>query len=89
MGHEILSDTDIVVRGGQCLTINFIEGSGVHKDPLTGKLTDISTQAKPGATLTELSQPFKSGQVGVATVGEKEKVGGKITLEFIIHNWFC
>ncbi len=79
--HEILSDSDIVVRGGQCLSTNFIDGSGVVQDSLTGKLTGVSTQAKPGGNLTELAQPFRNGQVGVATVGDIEKAGGKITLD--------
>lgn len=41
----------------------------------------ISKQAKPGAGLEILSQPFQHNQVGVATVGDIEKAGGKITLD--------
>lgn len=48
---------------------------------MTGKLSNVSTQAKPSGTLPELAQPFKNGQVGVATVGDIENAGGKITLD--------
>ena len=78
--HETLADTDIVVRAGACSSTSFANGSGVVTDS-AGKLSGISTQAKPGASLAELAQPFPHNQVGVATVGEIEKAGGKITLD--------
>ena len=40
--HAILSDLDLVVRGGQCQASGFINGSGVVQDSLTGILTGIS-----------------------------------------------
>ena len=79
--HDILSDTDLVVRGGTCTVDRFINGSGVVQDPITGKLSDISTQARPNADLETLAKPFAHKQVGVATVGDIEKAGGIITLD--------
>ena len=79
--HEILSNTDIVVRGGTCSADSFAKGSGVSQNSLTGKLNGISTQAKPGANLAELAQPFPHNKVGVSTVGEIEKAGGKIIMD--------
>ncbi|SHL81454.1 RHS repeat-associated core domain-containing protein [Anaerocolumna jejuensis DSM 15929] len=78
--HEILKDIDIVVRGGQCSSASFINGSGVVQDAL-GKLSGISTQASSGAGLAELAQVYQHNQVGVATVGAIEKAGGTITLD--------
>ncbi|EBY6912941.1 RHS repeat protein, partial [Salmonella enterica subsp. enterica serovar Uganda] len=78
--HDILADTDIVCRGGACSADSFKNGSGVAADA-NGKLSGISTQAKPNAGLETLSQPFKHNQIGVATVADIEKAGGTITLD--------
>ncbi|EEP7473796.1 RHS repeat protein, partial [Salmonella enterica] len=78
--HDILADTDIVCRAGTCNAGQFENGSGVTVDS-EGKLSGISTQAKPGATIDVLAKPIPNGQVGVATVGEIEKAGGTITLD--------
>ncbi|ECA8973296.1 RHS repeat-associated core domain-containing protein, partial [Salmonella enterica subsp. enterica serovar Omuna] len=78
--HDILADTDIVCRGGTCSADSFKNGSGVSADA-NGKLSGISTQAKPNAGLETLSQPFKHNQIGVATVADIEKAGGTITLD--------
>ncbi|WP_217468869.1 hypothetical protein, partial [Burkholderia paludis] len=78
--HCILADTDLVCRGGACTAESFQTGSGVMSDA-NGKLSGISTQAAPGATLETLSQPFQHNQVGVATVGDIERAGGTITLD--------
>ncbi|WP_174866830.1 hypothetical protein [Pectobacterium polaris] len=78
--HNILADTDIVCRGGACSADSFKNGSGVTTDA-HGKLSGISTQARPGAGLDTLSQPFPHNQIGVATVGDIEKAGGTITLD--------
>jgi RHS repeat-associated protein len=78
--HEILADSDIVCRAGTCLPKQFSEGTGV-KVGEGGKLSGVSTQARPGAGIDVLSQPFKNGSVGVATVGQIEAIGGKITLD--------
>ena len=79
--HEILADSDFVCRGGTCLAEQFANGSGVKVDPVTGKMTGVSTQAKPGATIDVLAEPFKNGKVGIATVGDIERAGGIITLD--------
>ena len=77
---QVLSDLDIVVRGGTCTASSFLGGSGVVQDA-TGRLSGISTQARPGATLAELSQPFPHNQVGVTTVGDIRRAGGTVTLD--------
>ena len=79
--HETLSNSDIVCRGGTCKAENFKNASGATIDA-NGKISGISTQAKPGASLETLAEFFGSyGQIGVATVGEIEKAGGTITLD--------
>jgi RHS repeat-associated protein len=78
--HEILADTDLVCRGGTCTAEQFRTGSGVTADA-NGKLHGVSTQARQGAKLETLAQPFRNGQVGVATVKDIERAGGKITLD--------
>ncbi|NUF79770.1 RHS repeat protein, partial [Snodgrassella sp. ESL0323] len=78
--HEILSDNDIVCRGGTCEAENFKNGNGVKTDA-NGKLSGVSTQAAPGADLETLAKAFNHNQVGIATVGEIEKAGGTITLD--------
>jgi RHS repeat-associated protein len=77
--HEVLAPGDLVCRGGECYADNFKTGTGVVER--NGKLSGISTQAKPGASLETLATPFKNAQVGVATVGSIEAAGGTITLD--------
>ncbi len=55
--HDILNDSDLVCRSGACSADSLAKGSGVVTGA-GGKLSGISTQAKPGADLTTLSQPF-------------------------------
>jgi len=78
--HDILADTDLVCRAGTCNAGQFENGSGVTIDS-DGKLSGISTQAKPGATVEVLAKPIPNGQIGVTTVGEIERAGGTITLD--------
>ena len=58
------------MRSDKVILLNVILISGAD-----GKLSGVSTQAKPGGTLDVLSQPYRNGQVGVATVGDIEAVG--------------
>ncbi len=76
---NIPSDTN-VCRGGTCGADQFTNGSGVTTNS-DGTLEGVSTQSKPGASVDELSKPFKNGQVGVTTVGEIEAAGGTVTLD--------
>ena len=78
--HDILADTDIVCRAGTCNADQFQHGSGVKVDS-KGKLSGISTQAKPGASVEVLAKAIPHNQFGIATVGDIEKAGGRITLD--------
>ena len=78
--HDVLAPGDLVCRGGECYADNFRTGTGVTEGK-GGKLSGISTQAKPGASLETLATPYKNGQVGVATVASIEAAGGTITLD--------
>ena len=75
-----LSPDDIVCRGGTCLADQFTTGSGIDTGP-DGKLSGISTQAKPNGSAENLTRPFKNGQVGIATVADIEAAGGTVTLD--------
>ena len=77
---EAIPDATFVCRGGTCKADNFANGSGVVKSS-DGTLDGISVQSKPGATVEELSQPFKNNQVGVTTVGEIRAEGGSIVFD--------
>ncbi len=81
--HEILSDNDIVARGGTCSAENFVNGAEVNNN---GVLEGISTQAKPNANIETLSQPFKNGKVGTTTVGQIEEAGGEIILDGVSNS---
>ena len=78
--HDILADTDIVCRAGTCNADQFQHGSGVKVDS-KGKLSGISTQAKSGASVEVLAKAIPHNQFGIATVGDIEKAGGRITLD--------
>jgi len=43
-----------------------------------GTLSGVSTQSKEGATVEELSRPFKNGKVGVTTAGDIRRAGGEV-----------
>ncbi|MEM7583775.1 MAG: RHS repeat-associated core domain-containing protein [Acidobacteriota bacterium] len=71
----------LVCRGGECKAKNFEEGSGVTAGP-DGKLEGISTQSNPnGASVRELSQPFRNNQVGVTTDQAIKDAGGHIDFD--------
>lgn len=67
-----------VVRGGTCTADRFISGA---EDIQNGVLYGISTQSAPGASIYELSLPFKNNIVGVSTVGDIEDAGGAVTMD--------
>ena len=58
--HEILADSDLVFRGGTCLSNSFANGSSVIQNPLTGKVTEIFIRAKQGAELAELYSLYEN-----------------------------
>lgn len=64
---------------------NFANGSGVTQNA-DGTLNGVSTQSSNNGTTLTLSQPFKNGQVGVATVGDIEAAGGKIVYDGTSNN---
>ncbi|MFC4314203.1 RHS repeat domain-containing protein [Steroidobacter flavus] len=72
-----LPDSTLVCRGGTCKADQFTHGSGVTKEA-DGTLKGVSTQSKTGASVEELAQPFKNNKVGVTTVGDIRRAGGKI-----------
>ncbi|WP_154663955.1 hypothetical protein [Escherichia marmotae] len=80
-----MADTDLVCRGGTCLADQFTHGSGVSTNA-DGTLNGVSTQAKPGAPIEVLAQPYKNGTVGVTTVADIEKAGGKIILDGVFNS---
>lgn len=73
-----LPDSALVCRGGTCSAENFVNGNGVTRAS-DGKLSGVSTQSRAGASVEELSKPFKNNQVGVTTAGEIRQAGGEIT----------
>lgn len=72
-----LSDDAIVVRGGTCLSEQFINGSGVTVSS-NGKLDGVSVNSMNGLSLRELSVGIRNGQVGKTTVGEVRALGGQV-----------
>ncbi len=84
---EPLPDDALVVRGGQNLLENFVNGSGVTVEA-EGTLQGVSVNSAHGSTVEELTAPIpQSGypgilnnQVGVTTVGEVRKCGGDVVL---------
>lgn len=74
------SDRTLVCRGGLCKADNFSEGTGVVENA-DGTLSNVSTQARPGASVETLSQPFRNGRVGVTTAGRIRRAGGEVILD--------
>jgi RHS repeat-associated protein len=81
------SPNALVVRGGQNLPENFVNGSGVTKNS-NGTLSGVSVNSAPGRTIAELSSGIKNGQIGVTTVGEIRGAGGSITPSATRNNPF-
>lgn len=75
-----LPDAALVCRGGACKVENFLSGSGVTR-AADGTLSGVSTQSKAGASISELAKPFKNNQVGVTTVGDIRRAGGRVTAD--------
>ena len=80
-----IPDSTLVCRGGQCKAEQFSNGTGVTTLP-DGTLTGVSTQSRVGASVETLSQPFRNGQVGVTTVGDIRKAGGKVEMDGTTRN---
>jgi hypothetical protein len=78
-GGGVSRDT-LVCRGGLCTAKSFETGTGVTRGA-DGKLSGISTQSRPGASLETLAQPFKNGQLGRCTVGDIEDAGGWVVFD--------
>lgn len=80
-----LPDEALVVRGGQNLPENFVDGSGVSLDE-TGRLQGVSVNSGPDSTLEELTGPnpatgypgIPHRRVGVTTVGAIRVEGGEV-----------
>jgi RHS repeat-associated protein len=75
-----LPDSALVCRGGACKAENFVGGSGVSR-AADGTLSGVSTQSRAGASVEELAKPFKNNQVGVTTVGDIRRAGGRVTAD--------
>ncbi|WP_162818243.1 RHS repeat-associated core domain-containing protein [Aquirhabdus parva] len=80
LAEKSLPNSALVCRGGACKADSFANGSGVTK-AADGTLQGVSTQSRAGATVEELSKPFKNNQVGVTTVGKIREAGGKVTAD--------
>jgi RHS repeat-associated protein len=74
---KALPDSALVCRGGACKAESFSSGSGVTRS-VDGTLSGVSTQSRAGASLEELAKPFPHNQVGVTTVGEIRRAGGRV-----------
>ena len=72
-----ISDSALVVRGGQNLPQNFLTGSGVSVSE-SGILDGVSVQSAHGVDLETLSQSIPHNQVGVTTVGDIRSAGGNV-----------
>jgi hypothetical protein len=80
-----LPDDALVVRGGQNLPDNFVQGSGVTIGA-GGKLQGVSVNSAPGLSVQELTAPntqtgypgILNNQVGVTTVGAIRAEGGDV-----------
>jgi hypothetical protein len=82
---EPLPDDAMVVRGGQNLPENFVNGSGVTIE--AGKrLNGVSVNAAAGLTIEQLTSAdptsgypgILNNRVGVTTVGAVRKLGGDV-----------
>src|SRR5262249_18310693 len=82
---EPLPDDALVVRGGQNLPENFVQGSGVTLGA-DGTLQGVSVNSAPDLTLEELTAAIPqtrypgilNNQVGVAKVGAVRNSGGTV-----------
>jgi hypothetical protein len=82
---EPLPDNALVVRGGQNLPENFVQGSGVTVGA-DGTLQGVSVNPAPGLTLEELTAAIPqtgypgilNNQVGVTQVGAVRNSGGTV-----------
>jgi hypothetical protein len=80
-----LPDEALVVRGGQNLPENFVQGSGAKVDA-GGKLEGISVNSASGRSVQELTAPnpqtgypgIPHNRVGVTTVGAVRGAGGEV-----------
>ncbi len=80
-----LPDEALVVRGGQNLSANFAQGSGVTVSA-DGKIEGVSVNAAPDVSVQELTAPnphtgypgIPHNQVGVTTVGAIRASGGDV-----------
>jgi hypothetical protein len=80
-----LPDEALVVRGGQNLPANFVQGSGVTVDE-GERIQGVSVNAAPGVSAQELTAPnphrgypgIPHNQVGVTTVGAIRAAGGDV-----------
>jgi hypothetical protein len=80
-----LPDEALVVRGGQNLPANFVQGSGVMVDA-GGRIQGVSVNAGPGVSLQELTAPNRHtgypgiphNQLGATTVGAIRAAGGDV-----------
>jgi hypothetical protein len=82
---ERIPDEALVVRGGQNLPENFVQGSGVRLGP-DDKLDGVSVNAAAGLSLEELAAPnaqtrypgIPNNQLGVTTAGAVRAAGGEV-----------
>jgi hypothetical protein len=80
-----LPDEALVVRGGQNLPANFVQGSGVMVDA-GGRIQGVSVNAAPGVSVQALTAPnphtgypgIPHNQVGATTVGTIRAAGGDV-----------
>jgi RHS repeat-associated protein len=75
--RDPLPDDAVVVRGGTCTADRFANGSGVTLDS-EGRVQSASVNSAPGASVTDLSQGIRNGQVGSTTVGAVRAAGGDV-----------
>jgi hypothetical protein len=80
-----LPDEALVVRGGQNLPANFVQGSGVMVEA-GGRIQGVSVNAASGVSVQELTAPnphtgypgIPHNQVGTTTVGAIRVAGGDV-----------
>jgi RHS repeat-associated protein len=72
-----LPDNALVCRGGTCTAERFLSGSGVNISS-SRKLSGVSVNSAPGASLEDLTKTIPNKQVGVTTVGDIRTSGGDV-----------
>ncbi len=70
----IIPDEALVVRGGQNLLPNILDGIATHPSGVTG----ISVQCGVGLSERELALMIPHRQIGVTTVGKVRQLGGDV-----------